>query len=95
MNNKKNNDLRNNIHALLDTYGLIELDNLCDIYNKKFGNITKKELLSKIRLFRLLDENIQLYGDANLFLVCNISFDDEDDAFSFYYEREDGGRKKS
>ena len=90
MNNKKNNDLRNNINALLDTYGLIELDNLCDIYNKKFGNITKKELLSKIRLFRLLDENIQLYGDANLFLVCNISLDDEDDAFSFYYERVDG-----
>ena len=93
LNNKNNNDLRNNINALLDTYGLIELDVLYNIYNKKFGNITKKELLSKIRLFGLLDENIQLYGEANLFLVCNISFDDEDDAFCFYYKREDGEYK--
>ena len=93
LNNKKNNDLRNNLNALLDTYGLIELDSLHNIYNKKFGNITKNELLSKIRLFGLLDENIQLYGDANLFLVCNILFEDEDDAFSFYYAREDGDYK--
>lgn len=93
LNNKKNNDLRGNLNALLDTYGLIELDSLYNIYNNKFGSITKNELLSKIRLFGLLDENIQLYGDARLFLVCNISFDDEDDVFSFYYEREDGNYK--
>lgn len=93
LNNKKNNDLRDNLNALLDTYGLIELDSLYNIYNKKFGSITEDELLSKIRLFSLLDENIQLYGDTNLFLVCNISFDGEDDAFSFYYEREDGDYK--
>lgn len=83
--NEKNNKVRYNLHAILNTYGVIDLDNLHDIYNKKFAKISKNKLLTKIELYRIIDEDIRLFGDGNMYLIGNISFKEDDDAFSFYY----------
>lgn len=82
---KENSIINKRLYNLLSTYGVIPLKDLIKIYNKIYDKIDQQTMFNKIFIYRINmdDINIALYEDG--YLIYNDSFENEDDAFSFFY----------
>lgn len=84
--NKKNNQIFEFVFDVVSTYGIIELDKLCEIVNDMLVKIERDKLLNIIRTKGIVDE-IYCYKYGEDTLICNLEFGDEDYAISFYEEQ--------
>ncbi len=84
-NSKKIRIEKEQIHNLIATYGVILLSDLCKIYNKVYRKETRDSLLDKIIISQIYEDEIQIAPVEDDYMIYGISFEDEDDALSFYY----------
>ena len=85
---EKNSQIIYDIECLLDTYGLLDYDHLYSIYNDIFQKIDKKVLFSIIYNSSFISEGIRVFWGDDIKLICGVNFDNEDDAFGYYYSIE-------
>lgn len=81
--NKYNNKVFTYIETVINTYGIITLDKLHEIFEKQMFKIDKEELNHIIESMCTYEElNIHIYNEEKLF--CNVEFIEEDFALYFY-----------
>lgn len=84
--NNYNNEIYNYSEAVINTYGIITLKKLHDIFESQMFKIDIDELNHVIESKSFFEEiNIYLYNDEKL--LCNLEFADEDYALDFYEEQ--------
>ena len=78
------NNIAYDINIILSTYGIIDIENLYNIYNNIFQKIEKNKFLKEIKSLSKTDDNIQLLKYNNNILVGNYAFIDKETAYHFY-----------
>ncbi len=82
--NKRNNEIADYTKGILEAYGIIPLMKLHEIFEKQMFEIDINELNKVLGAVALIDEKIKLHNYNDDMLVCDIEFDDEDEAIYFY-----------
>ncbi len=91
--NKSNNEIFSFAEAVIDTYGIITLSELHEIFEREMFKIDVEEFEHIIASFNTYEE-FYIYSDyEGETLMCNIEFDDEDYALDFY-DNQKGDYKK-
>ena len=84
--NKYNNKIFDYAETIINTYGIVSLEKLHEIFESQMFKIDIDELNHIIEFKSMFEEiNIYLYNEKKL--LCNIEFSDEDFALSFYEEQ--------
>ena len=81
--NKYNNKVFDYARFVADTYGIITIDKLHELFEKQMFKIKKNELQNIITSFCMYDE-YRIYEYDGEILFCNLEFVLEDDALDFY-----------
>ena len=82
---KETSKYKNNIHNIIATYGIISVKDLSKIYNKIYEKTDQHNLINKIIINSAFDGEINLISTDEGYIVYGVTFEDEDDALSFYY----------
>ena len=82
---KETSKYKNNIHNIIATYGIISIENLTKIYNKIYEKTDQNNLINMIIVSRAFDDEINLVSTDEGYIVYGVTFEDEDEALSFYY----------
>lgn len=81
--NNYNNKVFEYARALVDTYGVIPIDKLHEIFEQQIFKIDKQKLQHIITIICMY-EDYHIYGYNGEMFFCNLEFESEDDALDFY-----------
>ena len=86
---KENSVIYSNFHDMISTYGILPLKDFNILYNKVYSKITEEKLFDYILLNNIIDDNIRLVPLEDDYLAYGLGFEEEDDAFTFYYQQDE------
>ena len=81
---KKNSLYKNNLHNLIATYGIMSVNKMAYIYNNIYEKIDEDNIIQKIMISQMFDDDIRLGRAEKEFIVYGSAFEDIDDALNFY-----------
>lgn len=91
--NEEINAISNYTDKILSAYGIISLNKLHEIINKVFIKIDKEDLETMLRKISICFNEINYFGDEGDVIIANSSFEEEDEAYTFYNSLSDGEYK--
>ena len=78
-----NSDIIYNVNSLIQTYGVIELSELINIYNNVFDKIDAEDLKTRIFIDPFFDEKINIVNEFSDYLIYGLGFDSDKEAQEF------------
>lgn len=82
--NRRFNKICDYVKAMLDVYGIIPLYKLHELFEKQVFKITSDELMLVIKSKNVFDQIFIPYDYKNEKLICDMDFDNQEDAIKFY-----------
>lgn len=85
--NEQYNDVFDYSKSVIDTYGIVTLNKLHDLFEKQMFKINKDELLHIFSSMNMYEE-FEIHEYKEEVLLCNIEFNSEESALNFYKKQE-------
>lgn len=80
---ENNSEIIDNVESLIQTYGVIELSELINIYNNVFDEIDEEDLKTRIFIDPFFDEKIHIVNEFSDYLIYGLGFNSDKEAQEF------------
>ena len=81
------------VSMVLNVYGVLSLEKLCEVINNVFEEVDMEELFSILRMVTVIDDRVIFVEDDDINLVAISDFENADDIYEFYNSLEEGDYK--